>query len=75
MRQVRYGREGVMNLTSGRRISVADAAFPKCLVLLLDLYNLFSLERKNPSLTGSNNSISRLLEHIIRLTFINICIP
>ena len=72
MRQVRYGREGVKNLTSGRRISVADAAFPKCLVLLLDLNNLFSLQRKN---CFSNNSIFRLLEHIIRLTFINICIP
>ena len=38
-------KKGVTNLTSRRRISVADAALPKCLVLLLDLHNLFSLEK------------------------------
>ena len=38
-------KKGVTNLTSRRRISVADAALPKCLVLLLDLHNLLSLEK------------------------------
>ena len=53
------------NLTSRRRISVADATFTKCLVLLLDLHNLFALDKKTTSSTCSNNSISYWLGHII----------